>query len=77
MSQTPVTSAEKGPEKRIKAIQKKLKQIGDIKMKIAAGEVVELTQVQKLATEATLQQEVNLLFDRVRLFSSYFSSLIP
>ena len=76
----PIASVDKGPEKRIKAIQKKLKQIGDIKMKIAAGEIVELTQVQKLSTEAALQQEVcncdhALLFVRLTYFSYQLESL--
>ena len=46
------------PEKKIKTIKKKLKQIDEIKAKIQNGEQVELTQKQKVDTEAALLKEL-------------------
>ena len=51
----------KDPEKRIKVLQKKLKQIGEIRMKLAAGQNVELTQMQKLETEDDIINELKEL----------------
>ncbi|KAI9208325.1 eukaryotic translation initiation factor eIF2A-domain-containing protein [Polychytrium aggregatum] len=48
-------------EKRIKNLNKKLKQISEIKTKIAAGEKVELTQIQKVESEAGLMKELGEL----------------
>jgi translation initiation factor 2A len=52
----------KDPEKRIKVLKKKLKQIEDIKARVSAGEQVELTQIQKLDSEATILKEVLDIF---------------
>ena len=52
----------KDPEKRIKVLKKKLKQIEDIKARVSGGEQVELTQIQKLDSEATILKEVLDLF---------------
>jgi hypothetical protein len=51
----------KDPEKRIKVLQKKLKQIGEIRMKIAAGQKVELTQMQKIEAEDDIIKELKEL----------------
>ena len=48
----------KDPEKRIKALKKKLKQIEEIRERIKSGEQVELTQMQKLDSEASILKEV-------------------
>lgn len=48
----------KDPEKRIKTLKKKLKQIEEIKERVSAGESVELTQIQKLDSEGTILKEV-------------------
>ena len=55
----------KDPEKRIKLLKKKLKQIGDIRMRVAAGETVEMTQMQKLDSENEILKEVFYLIARV------------
>lgn len=55
------TPASSDPEKKIKNIKKKLKQISDIKAKIDKGEAVELTQKQKLETEEALLKELKEL----------------
>ena len=46
-------------EKKIKNLNKKLKQIDDLKMKQATGAQLELTQIQKIATEEELLKEVS------------------
>ena len=61
ISQPPPASTSSDPEKKIKNIKKKLKQISDIKAKIEKGEAVELTQKQKLATEEALLKELKEL----------------
>ncbi|KAJ3300728.1 hypothetical protein HK104_006026 [Borealophlyctis nickersoniae] len=48
-------------EKRIKNVTKKLKQIADIKQKIAAGEKLELTQLKKVEGEEALRKELESL----------------
>ncbi|KAJ3331049.1 hypothetical protein HDU76_004216 [Blyttiomyces sp. JEL0837] len=45
-------------EKKMKNLQKKLKGIADIKAKKAAGEKLELTQIQKMEGEAALAKEI-------------------
>ncbi|KAI9345690.1 eukaryotic translation initiation factor eIF2A-domain-containing protein [Obelidium mucronatum] len=45
-------------EKKLKTVQKKLKQIGDIKKKKADGVQLELTQIQKMEGEAALLKEL-------------------
>ncbi|KAJ3239221.1 hypothetical protein HDU81_006326 [Chytriomyces hyalinus] len=45
-------------EKKVKTLQKKLKQISDIKKKKDAGEALELTQIQKMEGEAALLKEM-------------------
>ncbi|KAJ3052662.1 hypothetical protein HK097_005900 [Rhizophlyctis rosea] len=52
-----------GPDvdKKIKNLTKKLKQIADIKAKIAAGEKLELTQMKKVEGEAELRKELEAL----------------
>ncbi|KAG0343364.1 hypothetical protein BG004_005362 [Podila humilis] len=48
-------------EKKIRNVTKKLKQIHELKEKQAAGEVLELTQIQKISAEATLLKELEAL----------------
>lgn len=48
-------------EKRAKAIAKKLKQIQEIREKVAAGQTVEPEQLKKLDMEASLQAELKSL----------------
>ncbi|KAJ3395275.1 hypothetical protein HDU84_000042 [Entophlyctis sp. JEL0112] len=45
-------------EKKVKAVQKKLKQIAELKKKQAGGDALEITQVQKIATEDSLLKEL-------------------
>lgn len=45
-------------EKKIKNINKKLKQIDDLRMKQASGGQLELTQISKIASEPGLLEEV-------------------
>ncbi|KAI9594721.1 eukaryotic translation initiation factor eIF2A-domain-containing protein [Syncephalis fuscata] len=45
-------------EKKIKGIQRKLKQIAELKERVARGEQLELTQIKKIDTEASLQEEL-------------------
>ena len=52
----------KDPEKRIKVLKKKLKQIQEIREKLDIGEHVELTQIQKLEAEAEILKEVSQCF---------------
>ena len=56
-----VGSLGKDPEKRIKALKKKLKQIEELKMKIAQGETVEVNQLKKLETESDILNELKEL----------------
>jgi uncharacterized protein with WD repeat len=44
-------------------LKKKLKQIEDIRARIDSGEQVELTQIQKLDSEATILKEVLTYFN--------------
>lgn len=48
-------------EKKIRNVTKKLKQIHELKEKQAAGETLELTQLQKIAAEAALLKELEAL----------------
>ncbi|KAF9978658.1 hypothetical protein BGZ73_001311 [Actinomortierella ambigua] len=48
-------------EKKIRNVTKKLKQIQELKEKQAAGETLELTQVQKIQAEAQLLKELEAL----------------
>ncbi|KAG0212849.1 hypothetical protein BGX28_005505 [Mortierella sp. GBA30] len=48
-------------EKKIRNVTKKLKQIHELKEKQAAGETLELTQLQKITAEATLLKELEAL----------------
>lgn len=48
-------------EKKIRNVTKKLKQIHELKEKQAAGEILELTQLQKITAEATLLKELEAL----------------
>jgi translation initiation factor 2A len=48
-------------EKKIRTIQKKLKQIQELKVKRDAGETLELTQISKIESESTLQTELESL----------------
>eukprot|EP00164_Ancoracysta_twista_P005641 GFYU01007734.1.p1 GENE.GFYU01007734.1~~GFYU01007734.1.p1 ORF type:complete len:595 (-),score=188.43 GFYU01007734.1:275-2059(-) len=48
-------------EKKLKALNKKLRQIDSLKEKKAAGETLEETQVQKLASEGDLKKEAKAL----------------
>ncbi|KAF9181335.1 hypothetical protein BGZ51_005539 [Haplosporangium sp. Z 767] len=48
-------------EKKIRNVTKKLKQIHELKEKQAAGEVLELTQLQKITAEAALLKELEAL----------------
>ncbi|KAF9354242.1 hypothetical protein BGX34_011130 [Mortierella sp. NVP85] len=48
-------------EKKIRNVTKKLKQIHELKEKQAAGEPLELTQVQKITAEAALLKELEAL----------------
>ncbi|KAF9584129.1 hypothetical protein BGW38_007489, partial [Lunasporangiospora selenospora] len=48
-------------EKKIRNVTKKLKQIHELKEKQAAGEILELTQLQKIAAEASLLKELEAL----------------
>ncbi|KAI8923961.1 eukaryotic translation initiation factor eIF2A-domain-containing protein [Entophlyctis helioformis] len=45
-------------EKKIKALNKKLRQIMDLKEKQAAGQVLELTQIQKIDSEGKVREEI-------------------
>ncbi|KAI8058527.1 hypothetical protein BDF22DRAFT_666368 [Syncephalis plumigaleata] len=46
-------------EKKVKAIQRKLKQIAELKERKMRGESLELTQLKKIETEASLQDELS------------------
>jgi translation initiation factor 2A len=48
-------------EKKIRNVTKKLKQIHELKEKQAAGETLELTQIQKITAEAALLKELEAL----------------
>ncbi|KAJ3398805.1 hypothetical protein HDV05_002299 [Chytridiales sp. JEL 0842] len=48
-------------EKKMKALNKKLKQIAEIKEKQGKGEKLELTQIQKLEGEGKVKEEVEAL----------------
>jgi translation initiation factor 2A len=54
----PVAGGLMDNEKKIKGINKKLKQISDLKLKKATGVPLELTQISKIESEATLKKEV-------------------
>jgi translation initiation factor 2A len=56
----PVESAA-NREKRAKALQKKLKQIEEIKTRIAAGQAVDAEQRKKVESEASLREELRSL----------------
>ncbi|KAH6566800.1 hypothetical protein BASA60_009286 [Batrachochytrium salamandrivorans] len=45
-------------EKKIRTLSKKLKQIDDLKMKQAAGDALELTQIQKISSEESVKAEI-------------------
>lgn len=53
-----VSGGQLDTEKKIKTLNKKLKQIDDLKMKQASGGQLELTQISKIASEAVLLDEV-------------------
>ncbi|KAJ3157379.1 hypothetical protein HK101_001453 [Irineochytrium annulatum] len=53
-------------DKRLKALNKKLKSIKEIKEKRDAGLVLELTQLQKLETEAAVVKEIEELGGKIR-----------
>ncbi|KAJ3032470.1 hypothetical protein HDV00_007518 [Rhizophlyctis rosea] len=57
----PVGAGAADTDKKIKNLTKKLKQIAEIKAKIAAGEKVELTQMKKVEGEAELRKELEAL----------------
>ncbi|KAJ3111265.1 hypothetical protein HK100_002747 [Physocladia obscura] len=48
-------------EKKVKGVQKKLKQIADLRKKQIDGEILELTQIQKIAGEEALLKELENL----------------
>ena len=48
-------------EKKIKTVNKKIRQIKDLKERRAAGEVLELTQLKKIDTEFELLKELKEL----------------
>jgi translation initiation factor 2A len=54
----PVAGGLMDNEKKIKGINKKLKQISDLKLKKATGVPLELTQISKIESEAGLKKEV-------------------
>ncbi|KAJ3126807.1 hypothetical protein HK098_007101 [Nowakowskiella sp. JEL0407] len=56
-----ITSNATEKEKKIKALNKKLKQIAEIKVRRDAGEKLELTQIQKMESESTVLQELEKL----------------
>ncbi|KAI9104693.1 eukaryotic translation initiation factor eIF2A-domain-containing protein [Phlyctochytrium arcticum] len=67
---TPLSGAHAEIEKKMKNVNKKLKQIAEIKAKIQAGEKVELTQVKKSEGEPALRDEMKDLrkqLDALRL----------
>ncbi|KAF9135968.1 hypothetical protein BGW39_009942 [Mortierella sp. 14UC] len=58
---TSATSQMTETEKKIRNVTKKLKQIHELKEKQAAGETLELTQLQKITAEAALLKELEAL----------------
>ncbi|TPX70670.1 hypothetical protein SpCBS45565_g01666 [Spizellomyces sp. 'palustris'] len=64
-AETPAYVPVSGPaadlEKKHKILNKKLKQIADIKAKIQGGEKVELTQIKKAEGEAALKEEIEVI----------------
>jgi translation initiation factor 2A len=60
-SQGAITGGAIDLEKKIKTIQKKLKQIQELKEKQAAGQTLELTQISKIDSESALQMELESL----------------
>lgn len=57
----PVVETAESKEKRLKALQKKLKQVQEIKLKQQAGQKLDAEQTKKLQTEASLQEEIKSL----------------
>ena len=49
------------PAKRLRNLQKKLRQVQQLKDKHTAGAVLEPEQLQKIASEAALLQDIKLL----------------
>jgi translation initiation factor 2A len=60
-STTSASSQMTETEKKIRNVTKKLKQIHELKEKQAAGETLELTQLQKITAEAALLKELEAL----------------
>ncbi|KAL2915828.1 hypothetical protein HK105_204529 [Polyrhizophydium stewartii] len=48
-------------EKKLRQLQKKLRQIEELKQKQAAGQTLELTQIQKIQSEDSVRQEIEKL----------------
>lgn len=59
----PSTSEDAGadPAKRLRNLQKKLRQVQQLKSKQAGGTVLEPEQLQKIASEAALLEEIQVL----------------
>ncbi|KXS20117.1 eIF2A-domain-containing protein [Gonapodya prolifera JEL478] len=60
-------------EKKIRTVQKKLKEISDLKAKMAAGQKLELTQISKMEKEADFLLEVESLTAGMKKLASSFN----
>jgi len=47
--------------KKLRGLQKKVRAIEDLEMRLAGGEKLEDTQMKKIATKAAVQQELDVL----------------
>ncbi|KAI8905960.1 eukaryotic translation initiation factor eIF2A-domain-containing protein [Gorgonomyces haynaldii] len=56
-----VSGSQLETEKKIKNLNKKLKQIQDLRDKMKSGQPMELTQIQKIETEPSILQEIETL----------------
>ena len=61
-----------GLEKKLKNLQKKMKQINEIKAKQERGEQLELTQIQKMKGEKELQDELDSVVEQMSKHQLFF-----
>ncbi|KAJ3259073.1 hypothetical protein HK103_002960 [Boothiomyces macroporosus] len=66
-AQPAVNSRQAELEKKVKNINKKLKQIEELKLKRDSGAKMELTQLSKIDTEPALHKELNELFAELKI----------